>query len=139
MNRLFIVAWLVVFALWMLGSYLVHATVLHPDYVALGSMYRSDADATRYFPFILLAHVIMSGALVWIYSRGVQARPWLAQGVRFGIVTSLLMPLPRYIIYYAVQPMPGTLVWEQIIMDSVLLTVIGAALGFMYRHQPGSA
>lgn len=138
MNKLFIIAWLVVFVLWMLGSFIVHATVLHPDYLALGGMYRSDADGAHYFPLMLLAHLIMSGALVWIYSRGVQAKPWIAQGFRFGIAASLLLPVPRYMIYYAVQPMPGRLVWDQIIMDSVVLIVIGIALGFMYRRSTGT-
>ncbi len=35
------------------------------------------------FPLMILAHVILSGAFVWIYARGAEAKPWLLQGVRF--------------------------------------------------------
>jgi len=38
---------------------------------------------------MILAHVILAGAFVWIYSRGVEAKPWLAQGFRFGLAIAL--------------------------------------------------
>lgn len=34
------------------------------------------------------SHLIMSGAFVWIYSRGVDAAPWAGQGMRFGVAVS---------------------------------------------------
>jgi hypothetical protein len=39
--------------------------------------------------------------------RGVEAKPWVAQGERFGIAVALLTVWPTYLIYYVVQPMPG--------------------------------
>lgn len=40
-------------------------------------MFRPEQDAQQYLPFMLLAHVLVSGAFVWIYARGVEAKPWL--------------------------------------------------------------
>ena len=84
---------------------------------------------------MLLAHVIMSGAFVWIYSRGVEAKPWLGQGIRFGIVIALLAVVPTYMIYYAVQPMPGMHVIKQTVFDGVLLLVLGAVVALLYRGE----
>jgi hypothetical protein len=41
----------------------------------------------------------LSGAFVWICARGVEAKPWLAQGVRFGVAVALLTIVPTYMIY----------------------------------------
>ena len=98
MNKLFFIGWVVLFVAWMAGSFLVHATLLHEDYLKLASMFRPEAEAQKYFPFMLLAHVILAGAFVWIYARGVEAGPWLPQGIRFGVAIALLTIVPTYII-----------------------------------------
>ena len=82
---------------------------------------------------MLLAHVLLSGALVWIYSRGVEAAPWLGQGLRFGVAVAFLTVIPTYIIYYVVQPMPGMTVVKQIVFDGIVTLVLGAVVAFMYR------
>ena len=82
---------------------------------------------------MILAHVIMAGAFVWIYSRGVEAKPWLAQGIRFGVAVALLTVVPMYMIYYVVQPMPGMTVVKQIVFDTILVMILGAIAAFIYR------
>jgi hypothetical protein len=135
MNRKFILGWIVVFVAWMLGSFVVHAVLLRDDYAALSSMFRTDADAQHYFPWMLLAHVILAGAFVWIYARGVEAKPWLGQGLRYGVAIALLTIVPTYLIYYAVQPMPGSTVAKQILFDGVLVLILGAITAFVYRQR----
>jgi len=77
--------------------------------------------------------VILSGALVWIYARGAEAKPWLAQGVRFGVAVALLTAVPTYMIYFVVQPMPGDVVIKQIVYDSVLMVILGVIVARLYR------
>jgi hypothetical protein len=129
----FLIAWLVIFVAWMAGSFAVHGVALHGDYETLQGLFRPEAEAQRYFPLMLLAHVIMAGAFVWIYSRGVEAKPWLAQGLRFGIAVALLSLVPTYLIYYVVQPIPGALVVKQIVYDVILVLILGAIVAFIYR------
>ena len=89
---------------------------------------------------MLLAHVMMAGAFVWIYARGVEAKPWAAQGLRYGLAIALLMIVPLYLIYYVVQPMPGDTVAKQIVYETVLVLLLGMLVAFMYRHagsKPG--
>ncbi len=133
MNKKFLIAWLAVFVVWMLGSFVVHGLLLKPDYTALPQLFRSEADGQKYFPFMILAHIILAGAFVWIYSRGVQAKPWTAQGLRFGAAVALLTAVPMYLIYYCVQPMPGAVVVKQMVLDSLLLLLLGIVAAFMYR------
>ncbi|MFM9888993.1 MAG: hypothetical protein ACKVQT_38710 [Burkholderiales bacterium] len=135
MNKKLVIAWLVVFVMWMLGSFVVHGVLLHADYSKLPNLFRSEAEAQQYFPWMLLAHVSMAGAFVWIYSRGVEAKPWLAQGLRFGLVIALMTVAPTYMIYYVVQPIPGFHVVKQIAFDGILVLVLGAVVAYLYRDQ----
>jgi hypothetical protein len=134
MNKRFFIAWLVIFVAWMAGSFVVHGVLLHDDYSKLSGLFRSEADAQRYFPLMILAHVILAGAFVWIYSRGVEAKPWLPQGIRFGVAVALLTIVPTYIIYYVVQPMPGAVVVKQIVFDGILMLILAAIVAFIYRR-----
>lgn len=133
MNKKYLVACVLVFVVWMLGSFVVHGVLLYADYAKLPTLFRPEAESQQYFPFMLAAHVILSGALVWVYARGAEAKPWLGQGLRFGAVIALLTVVPTYVIYYAVQPMPGLHVVKQIVFDGALMLVLGAVVAFMYR------
>jgi hypothetical protein len=135
MNRKFIIAWIVLFVAWFMGSFVVHGVLLHPDYVQLTQLFRTEADAQQHFPLMILAHVILSGAFVWIYSRGAEAKPWMAQGVRFGVAVALLTTVPTYMIYFVVQPMPGNVVVKQMIFDSALMVILGLIVAWLYRNS----
>jgi hypothetical protein len=133
MNKKFIIAWVVVLVAWFLGSFVVHAVLLRADYMQLTTLFRTEGDQQTFFPLMILAHVIMAGAFVWIYARGVEAKPWLSQGLRFGVAVALLMIVPIYLIYYVVQPMPGELVAKQITFDGILTIVLGTLVAWLYR------
>jgi hypothetical protein len=133
MNRKFIIAWIVILVVWFLGSFLVHGVLLGADYKALGALFRTDADAQQYFPVMILAHVFLAGAFTWIYARGVEAKPWLGQGVRFGVAVAFLTTIPTYLIYYVVQPMPAAVVAKQIVFDGLLMVILGVIAGWLYR------
>jgi hypothetical protein len=83
---------------------------------------------------MILAHLILSGAFVWIYSRGAEAKPWVAQGVRFGVAIALLTTVPTYMIYFVVQPMPGSVVVKQMIFDGALMVILGLIVAWLYRN-----
>lgn len=135
MNKRFFIAWIVVFIGWMAGSMVVHGMLLEADYASLQNLFRSPAEAQQHFPWMVLAHIMLSGAFVWIYSRGVEAAPWAGQGIRFGIAVALLAIVPMYLIYYAVQPMPGVVVMKQVVFDTVLVIILGLITAFVYRES----
>ncbi|MGH7515852.1 MAG: hypothetical protein ACREOC_00065 [Gemmatimonadales bacterium] len=133
MNRKLLFAWLIVFIAWMVGSFIVHGTLLAADYAQLPNLFRPEAESQQHFPLMILAHVMLAGAFVWIYSRGVENTPWLPQGLRFGLAVAFLTVVPTYIIYYVVQPMPGAHVVKQIVYDTILMVLLGALAAFLIR------
>lgn len=134
MNKKFFLGWVLIFIAWMAGSFVVHALILKPEYAQLSHMFRSGQDGEHYFPFMLLAHVMLAGVFVWLYRVGLENKPWPGQGVRYGIVIALLNIVPTYLIYYAVQTMPGMLVTWQIALDSLLMLLLGILVAFWYRN-----
>ena len=133
MNKKFVIAWIVLFVAWFMGSFIVHGLLLHSAYMQLTDLFRPGGEQQKYFPLMVLAHVILSGAFVWIYARGVEAKPWMAQGARFGLAVALLTSVPTYMIYFVVQPMPAQVVIEQILFDGVLMVILGIIVAYLYR------
>lgn len=136
MNAKFLITWLVIFILWMAGGFVVHGQLLADEYVATGLM-RPVSEQQQYFVWMIIAHLVMAAAFVWIYARGKEAKPWLGQGLRFGLAVSLLAVVPIYLIYYTVQPLPGVLVLRQIAYDTIVTLVLGCAVAFLYRDRAG--
>jgi hypothetical protein len=135
MNKNFFIAWLVILIVYFAGSFVVHGVLLSADYMALPNLFRSEEESMPLLHLMIIAHVLMAGAFAWIYARGVENKPWLGQGLRFGAAVAVLTVVPTYMIYYVVQPMPGMLAVKQMVFDSILMLVLGAVVGFLYRGQ----
>jgi hypothetical protein len=133
MIKRLILAWAVVFAAWMVGNFLIHALLLSADYGRLTALYRPEAEAMQHLPLEVLAHVIMAFAFVMIFSELPAAKPWLQRGVRYGVAVALLAAVPTYLIYYAVQPLPGMLVVKQVVLGAILVVLLGVLVAFLYR------
>lgn len=140
MNKKFLISWVVIFVAWMAGSFVVHGLLLGADYAsAEPNMMRPEAEQQAMFHWMLIAHIMLAGAFVWIYDRGNEMKPWLQQGVRFGIAVALLAIVPVYLIYYAVQPTPGMLVAKQIVFDGTLIVILGIIVAFLNKPQAATS
>lgn len=135
MNKKFVISWVVVFVVWMAGSFAVHGAWLSDSYAMLPHMMRTETDAQALFHFMLLAHLLMAGAFVWIYQRGTEDKPWVQQGLRFGVAVAIFAPIPTYMIYYTVQKMPGDLAVKQIIGDSLIVIIAALVAAFLNRDS----
>ena len=55
------------------------------------------------------------------------------QGVKFGVATIFLVTIPLYLVYYAVEPMPGMLVVKQIVSDSIVMILMGIVVSMIIK------
>jgi hypothetical protein len=134
MNAKFWISIVVMFVMAMASGFIVHGTWLAPEYAKLPNLMRTMQDTEKYFPYMLLAHALIAIAFTWIYLKGREVgKPWLGQGVRYGIAVALLSSIPFFLIYYAVMPYPSDLVMKQIIGDTVGLVLMGAVLAFINK------
>ena len=133
MDKKFLISTAAVFVVWMIGSFLVHGLWLAPTYEGLTNMMRPPEEQEALMHFMLIAHVLMAGAFVWIYQRGNEDKPWLQQGLRFGIAIALMAPIPTFMIYYVVQQTPATLAIRQSIGDSIVVIVVALVAAFLNK------
>jgi hypothetical protein len=94
---------------------------------------RPLAEQEALMHFMLIAHLLMSGAFVWIYQRGNEDKPWVQQGLRFGIAVSIMYPIPTYMIYYTVQQTPDMLPVYQSVGDSLVVIVVALLAAFLNK------
>ena len=129
----FIISVVVLFVVTMLFGFVVHGWLLGPEYMKLTNLFRSEADGQKYFWAMLLAHLFMAIGFTWIYRHGREDKPWLGQGLRFGLAIAVAMTIPTYLIYLAVQPMPEALVVKQIVYDTLAMLVVGVVTAFVNK------
>ena len=137
MNKKFLISWLVLFIAWMAGSFAVHGALLGEAYKSLGPLYRPEEAQMELFPIMLFSHVLLAGAFAWIYQRGIDDSPWVGQGIRYGLAIAVLAPIPTYLIYYTVQPLPFDLVIKQIVGETILCVILGLVVAFL--NKPAAA
>ena len=118
----------------MLLDFAVHGWLLQGDYdalVATGIM-RSPADAQHYMAYMLGAHLLIGFGLTWLYRKGIDTgRPAIGQGLRFGAAVAVMSTIPGYLIYYAVQPLPASLVHKQILLGTIAMLLLGMLLAWL--------
>lgn len=133
MNVRFIIAGVVGFLISFLSGFVAHGILLRGEYATIANLMRPEADAINYLPHMVLSHLFKGFAFAWVYQQGISGRSWLAQGIRYGFAMIFLITVPLYLVYFAVQPMPGMLVAMQIIADSISTVLMAVVVAFICR------
>ena len=121
------------------NGFVVHGVLLHDDYSRLPNLLRPEVEAQGYFGWMLLADLLMGFGFTWIYVKGREpGKLAVGQGLRFGLAIAVLMTIPIYLIYYAVQPWPGEVVVKQIVYDTIGVLVMGVVVALI-NQSPKTA
>ena len=123
---------IVIFVVATFTGFFIHGMWLKQDYMPVASLYRPDDQIKM--PFILISYLAFAIGSVWLYAHGVEDKPWLGQGVRFGIAMWLVLAVPSFLIAYAVQPMPIILTVKQLMSEAVNKIVLGLITALIYRR-----
>jgi hypothetical protein len=124
-----VIAIVVVFILSCILGTIIHAFLLKADYEQVAALYRTAAD-TRFF-MIFAGYLGFAIGSVWVYAKGVEDKPWLGQGLRFGLAIWLILSVPSFFIEYATQPIPESLFIKQLgfeLINKLILGVVTAAI-----------
>ncbi|MBC8021995.1 MAG: DUF1761 domain-containing protein [Burkholderiales bacterium] len=133
MNKTFVLSVVAVFVTAMILGALVHHFLLGQEYMKLAHLFRTPEDQKAHLPFMLIAHLVMAIGWTWIYRMGRENKPWLGQGIRFGIAMALICTIPMYLIYFAVQPYPSDMVALQITYDTICSVILGMVVAAVNR------
>ena len=135
MNKRFVISVVVMFIVSVLGGMLVHGTILAAEYTKLANagIYRTPEQAHPLMGFMMMANLSYAIGLTWLYRTGRDNRPWMGQGLRFGLAVAALTTVPMFLIYYVVTPMPSDVVAMQIVLDTIVTVVVCMILAFINR------
>ncbi|MFO0995454.1 MAG: hypothetical protein U1F33_02140 [Alphaproteobacteria bacterium] len=132
MGPKFVISFVVIFVLTVILDFIIHGVLLGGDYAQLSQLYRDPEDKS-YMPFLFLGQACFAAGFVWIYVKGKEDKPFLMQGVRYGIAVAALAAVSMYLISYAVQPLPAVLVIKQIVFQSIAAVMLGIAVAWLNR------
>ena len=132
MTKKCIISAVVMFVMAWALSFVVHGLLLGADYSATPGM-RPPEEAQRIIYWLILAQAIFGAAFAWVYYQGKEDKPWLAQGIRFGIAVACLTVIPTYLIYHVVTPVPLILAVKQIAFDTTRVVLMGIVLAWINR------
>jgi hypothetical protein len=127
------------FVLLSLGGFVIHNIWLMQDYRAHSDLWRAQDAMFHRMLHIYLANLIFSIGAVLIYVRGVEAKPWVGQGIRFGILLALVSVIPNSLVEYVVYPLPHQLALKWIIGGGVLTIIVGLAIAAICQPKQQSA
>lgn len=134
MNAKCIVSAVVMFIMAFALSFVVHSVLLYGDYMQMQSWMRPQAQVQSLIPYMIVAQAIFGVAFAWIYVQGRNDKPWLAQGLRYGLAIAALAIVPTYLIYHVVTPVPLVVAFKQIIFDTVRVVLMGVVVAWINRH-----
>ena len=144
MNKVrLILTMVVIFVLANLIGFFIHAIWLKADYMMVmgqnPNLFRPAGQEKMVF--IILSYIAFAIGSVWVYAHGVQNKPVLVQGLRFGLAMWLILTIPSFFISYAIYPIPALLMSKQVLSELVGKLVLGVATALLYgkRHLGDSS
>jgi hypothetical protein len=130
-----ILAVVVSFAFLMATNYVIHGVWLTPDYNAIPASHRTAAEIQQKFWVLAIGQILFAAMFAYIYTRGIERKPWLAQGLRYGVVMTLVTVLPYSLSEYDTYIIPHMLAIKWIAAGALQLIVLGAIVAGIYKSQ----
>jgi archaellum biogenesis protein FlaJ (TadC family) len=126
------------FVVQLAGLFLIHSILLKQDYLDTASVWRNyEAQTARVWAMLLAVLIYVVGAVL-IYVRGAEAKPWIGQGLRFGILISLVTVAYGSLSGWVILPIPHMLVVKWIVCESVLSVVFGLVVAAICQPKPAA-
>ena len=120
--------------LWLaVGRYLIHNLWLGNAYMNNPLLWRSQSAMLHRLWVIHLANFILAVAATLIYVRGIETKPWLGQGFRFGVLLALATAVPQSLVEYFVYPISYSLALQWIIGEGGLIVLLGLLVAAICR------
>ena len=111
----------------------VHGVILAADYKPFyGTLLRPMPSQFDWRMLLLpLTHLFYVGALVWLYPRLAIEGSRMTRGLKLGLLGYVVAQLPLWLLWYAEQPWPDSLVLKQLVLELISSLLIGLTVAMM--------
>ncbi len=120
----------------MATNYLVHSVWLMPDYDAIPDTHRTAEQIMHHFWAMALGQFFFAAMFAYIYTRGRESRPWMEQGIRYGIVMTFMTVVPYSLSEYTVYNVPHLLALKWMIAGGIQLLILGLIVAAIFKDSP---
>ncbi len=131
-GKRFVIAIVVGFIFIFATDFLIHGVWLKADYAASKELWRSEAEMTARFPWMLAAQFLTAVTFVLIWALGFASRGHLALGAGYGILMGLFVQVTS-IITYVVSPFPPALAVKWFSSGLVQAVLLGIITAMVYK------
>ena len=121
------------FAIFLVGDFIIHGPVLGHFYKSLGNLWRPDMMS--YIWIMGLVIFIFSFILMFIFIKGYEGRGIL-EGLRFGIIAGVLINGIGAFGQYVIYPLPLSLVVQWFVYGIIEFIAAGIAAESIYKQIP---
>lgn len=133
MNWRFVISVIVIFVVLFAAGWFVHDGLLRADYDRIRPLLRPPEETRRNILYMFLAQICTAAAFTWIYLRGVEAKGWLGQGIRYALAVALLATIPINLIQYASMPIPLDFMLKRMCYDVATVVLLGVVVAWINR------
>jgi hypothetical protein len=106
-------------------SYFIHGVWLRHDYELAAAAFRPLAALRHRIWLTDIGEAIFTVLFCYVYSRGVEPKPWWAQGIRYGILMTFLIVVPASLSQYVAFNIPHQLALKWMAAGLVQLILLG--------------
>jgi len=130
MNKRFWLGFIIVAVFIVVYEWIFHGLILKGDYMATASLWRPEAEMESYFLWMLAGQLLFAFifCLLFTFTR---CQTNFKDGATYGLVVGLLMSSVS-LIYYAVMPVPMSLMVGWILGGIIETIIAGAIFALVY-------
>lgn len=124
--------------LWIAG-YVTHVVWLGDTYRQMrtsGILLRPENALMHKLWLVWVGDLLYSILFVWVYNQGVENKPWVAQGTRYGILMTLFTVVPNTLYQYVSWMVTYRLAIKWMIAGFVTLIIMGIAVAGICKKAP---
>jgi len=115
-------------------NYLIHDILLMPDYDAIPLSHRDNAGIAHRMWVMAIGQLLLAAIFTYIYTRGVERKSWVVQGIRYGILMTFLMVIPYSLSEYMVYLVPHILAIKWMIFGGIQVILMGLAVAAICKE-----
>jgi hypothetical protein len=119
----------------MLTNYLINGVWLASDYAAIPESHRSISGIMRHFWIMAIGQFFFAAMFAYVYTRGRERKPWLPQGIRYGIVMTFMTVIPYSLTEYVVYIVPHQLAIKWMVAGGIQLVILGLVVAGICHEQ----
>lgn len=118
-------------------GYLIHGVLLLPTYRAHEGIWRDEETMMHKRWVMWVGELMFTAVFAWIYTRNVENKPWAGQGIRYGMLMTLLTVIPTVCSQYVVYPLTYPLALKWMVAGGVELILLGLVVAYFCRKPAG--